>query len=269
MVSDLLKRHLAPLTPEAFAAVDAEAARVLKLSLTARPLVDFRGPSGWRLAAVNTGRLDPISSDGLPGVELALRRAQPMVEMRVPLRLSLAELDAVSRGAADPDLTAVITAAKQAAQAEDAAIFNGSTAAGITGIIPGSPHAPHNLPADARELSGAVLAAREVLLQAGIGGPYALALAIPIFDQVLATVENGQPLAERLTRHLLDGLLVRAPVLEGGVLLSLRGGDYQLHVGQDFSVAYTAHDRQSVELHITESFTFRSLEPAAAVPLRR
>jgi len=54
MALDLLKRELAPILPPAFAAVDAEAARVLKLNLAGRRIVDFRGPHGWELAAVNT-----------------------------------------------------------------------------------------------------------------------------------------------------------------------------------------------------------------------
>jgi uncharacterized linocin/CFP29 family protein len=133
----------------------------------------------------------------------------------------------------------------------------------------GSPHAPLTLPADVRELPAAILAAREILLQAGIGGPYALALATPIYDQVLGTAENGEPLVKRITQQVMDGPLVRAPSIEGGVLLSVRGGDYELHVGQDFSVGYEWHDRQAVELYLSESFTFRTLEPAAAVALRR
>jgi len=36
MALDLLKRKLAPIAPPAFAAVDAEAARVLRLNLAAR-----------------------------------------------------------------------------------------------------------------------------------------------------------------------------------------------------------------------------------------
>jgi uncharacterized linocin/CFP29 family protein len=68
---------------------------------------------------------------------------------------------------------------------------------------------------------------------------------------------------------VLDGPLVRAAAIQGGVLLSLRGGDYELHVGQDLSIGYAFHDRQSVELFITESFTFRTIEPAAAVALIR
>jgi uncharacterized linocin/CFP29 family protein len=268
MSRDLLKRDRAPITPDALAAVDAEATRVLKLNLAGRRLVDFKGPHGWQLAAVNTGRLDPCAGGG-PDVELAIRRAQPLVEMRVPMKVSLAELDAVARGAADPDLTPVVEAAEKAAHAEDSAIFNGLAAAGIKGIIPASPHAPHKLPADVRELPGAILAARETLRQAGVSGPYALALAAPIYAQVLAAAEDGYPLAKRLTQQVLDGPLVRAPAIEGGVLLSLRGGDYELHVGQDLSVGYAAHDRQIVELYLTESFTFRTLEPAAAVALLR
>ena len=64
MSRDLLKRDLAPITPDALAAVDAEATRVLKLNLAGRRLVDFKGPHGWQLAAVNTGRLDPCAGGG-------------------------------------------------------------------------------------------------------------------------------------------------------------------------------------------------------------
>ena len=63
MALDLLKRKLAPVLPAAFSAVDTEAARVLKLNLAGRRIVDFRGPHGWELAAVNTGRLTMISEE--------------------------------------------------------------------------------------------------------------------------------------------------------------------------------------------------------------
>ena len=53
------------------------------------------------------------------------------------------------------------------------------------------------------------------------------------------------------------------------VLLSIRGGDYELTVGQDLSIGYAIHDRTDVELYLTESFTFRVLEEKAAIFLRR
>ena len=67
---------------------------------------------------------------------------------------------------------------------------------------------------------------------------------------------------------MIDGPIVRARGLDGAVLLSVRGGDYQLTVGQDLAIGYAYHEKHSVELYIAESFTFRVLEPAAAVHLK-
>ena len=61
-----------------------------------------------------------------------------------------------------------------------------------------------------------------------------------------------------------------APALDAGaLLLTTRGGDYELTVGQDLSIGYSVHDRDNVELYLTESFTFRVLEDKAAIALRR
>jgi len=38
---------------------------------------------------------------------------------------------------------------------------------------------------------------------------------------------------------------------------------------QDLAIGYKTHDTHDVELYFTESFTFRVLEPAAAVALKR
>ena len=269
MALDLLKRKLAPVLPTAFAAIDAEAARVLKLNLAARRIVDFRGPHGWELAAVNTGRLTMVSDDPQREVPFGIRQAQPLVELRVPIRLPIMELDSIARGAPDPDLRAVVTAAEKVAQFEDSAIFNGLPEAGIVGILQASPHHAHKLPPDVTHLPRAILTASETLRQAGVDGPYALVLDAAYTAQVLAAAEDGYPLSKRLTEAVLDGPLVRAPAIEGGVLLSVRGGDYELTVGQDLSIGYAAHDPHTVELYLTESFTFRVLEAASAVRLAR
>src|ERR1017187_6350470 len=134
MTLDLLKRALAPLTPDAFAAVDAEAGRVLKLNLAGRQIVDFHGPHGWELAAVNTGRLDLLPAGSDPDIQVGIRRVQQLVEVRVPIRLLQSELDSIPRGAVDPDLDPVVIAAEKAAHTEDSAIFNGFAPAHIEGI---------------------------------------------------------------------------------------------------------------------------------------
>ena len=268
-MSDLLKREHAPKTPEAWEQIDEEARRVLKLHLAGRKLVDFSGPHGWTLGGVNTGRLEIIAKGPIAGVSHAVREVQPLVEVRSPFTIEILELDYAARGAKDLDLDPVIAVAERVAHAEDTAIFHGFEAGRIEGIIGASPHTPIDVKTNL-EWPTAVAAAKEALRVAGVNGPYALALGPQAYTEISADSEDGYPLRKRIEENLVDGSLVWAPALRGGaVLLSTRGGDYELTVGQDFSIGYAVHDREKVELYLTESFTFRVLEEKAAIFLRR
>jgi len=213
--------------------------------------------------------LKPIEQAGAAGVSHAVRDVQPLVEIRSPFTMKILELDYAARGATDLDLDPVIEVAERVARAEDTAIFHGFRDANITGIVEASPHRPIDVTAGV-EWPRAVTAAKEVLRAAGMNGPYALALGIKAYDELVADSEDGYPLRKRIEQSLDDGTFVWAPAVQGGaVLLSVRGGDYELTVGQDLSVGYAVHDRTDVELYLTESFTFRVLEEKAAVFLRR
>ncbi|HEY3669167.1 MAG TPA: family 1 encapsulin nanocompartment shell protein [Polyangiaceae bacterium] len=266
---DLLKRQKAPIVDEAWQQIDEEARRVLKLHLAGRKLVDFSGPHGWDYGAVNTGRLKHIEKGPIEHVGHAIRDVRPLVELRAPILLPILELDYAARGADDLDLDPVILAAESLARAEDDAIFHGFAEGKITGIIEASPHTPIEV-RSSQAWPGAVSAAKEVLRMAGVDGPYALALGMEAYDELTADGEDGYPLRKRLEERVEQGSLIWAPALkEGAVLLSTRGGDYELTVGQDLSVGYASHDRTTVELYLTESFTFRVLEEKAAILLRR
>lgn len=262
---DLLKRDHAPITPEAWKQIDDEAKRVLQLNLAGRKLVDFDGPHGWQYAAVNTGHLAITAEDGL-GVPWGVRRVMPLIELRVPFELPILELDSASRGAV-LDLAPVVRAAEKTARAEDNAIFNGFKAGGIEGIIPAGPHLPIVIPENYSDYPSAVANAVEMLRRAGINGPYALALGPDCYSGLAQAAQDGYPIRERV-EHFLDGPMVLAPTVDGAVLLSHRGGDFQLSVGQDLSIGYAGHDKDNVCLYLTESFTFRVLERSAAVYLK-
>ncbi|UJR81172.1 family 1 encapsulin nanocompartment shell protein [Sandaracinus amylolyticus] len=262
---NLLKRELAPITPEAWGQIDAEARRVLNLHLAARKVVDFKGPLGWEKGAVNTGRLSTVDAP-LDHVSARVRVVLPLVELRTYFELPIDELDDASRGADDLDFKPLIEAAARIARAEDHAVFNGYPAAGIHGVIESSEHAPVSL-AHAHRLPFAVVEAKEVLRRAGVDGPYALVLGPRLYDETQAAAEDGYPIRSRV-EPLIDSI-VWAPALEHGALVSMRGGDFELTVGQDLSIGYASHDQGRVRLYLTESLTFRVLETTAAVPLRR
>jgi uncharacterized linocin/CFP29 family protein len=111
-----------------------------------------------------------------------------------------------------------------------------------------------------------VAEATHKLRSAGIGGPYAIALGPRCFTGLSKTLVGGFPVMEHV-RRLLDGPIIPAPAVDGAVVLSLRRGDFELTVGQDFSIGYLEHSASTVRLYLQESFTFRVLSPEAALPL--
>lgn len=263
---NLLKRELAPITPEAWARIDAEAKRVLTLHLAGRKVVDFAGPLGWAAGAVNTGRLSPIEAP-MAHVRARVRVVQPLVELRAHFDLSIDDLDDASRGAEDIDLQPLIDAAERIARAEDHAVFRGWSAAGVRGILETSESAPVTY-AQSVDLPMAVVAAKESLRRSGVDGPYALVLGPRAYDELQAAAQDGYPIERRISA--LVERIAWAPALEQeGVLVSVRGGDFELTVGQDLSIGFLEHDAARVRLYLTESFTFRVLETKAAVAIRR
>ena len=262
-----LMRELAPVNDAAWAQIDEEATRSLKHFLAARRLVDFAGPLGWHHSAVATGRIEPVDGTPLGSFEAVRRRVLPLVELRAPFTLAREELDTVERGGNDPDLQAVIDAGRAAALAEDHLVFHGDPAAGITGIIAASPHEAVAIGDDYSDYPERVAKAVTVLRSADIAGPYAIALGTCCYTGVTETIENGgYPVLEHL-RQLLGGPVIWAPAIEGAVVLSQRGGDYVLTVGQDFSIGYRNATGDSVDLYIEESVAFQVNTPEAAVHL--
>ncbi len=263
-----LRRALAPLTQEAWDAVDSTASRLLSSQLSARHVVDFDGPHGADFGAANLGRLE-VSDSRAPGdVPWGLRQTRPLIEVRIPFVISQMELDNIRRGCKDPDLIALEDAARQLALFEETAIYHGFGPGQIAGILSVGGHEALSLPTDAAELTRSVASGVKVLQLAGVGAPYALVLGAECYFSLLQAGQGGYP-PQRIIRDMLDGDILWSPALEGGVLLSTRGGDFELVVGEDISIGYAMHDRDQVELYLTESFTFRVLDPAAAIALRQ
>jgi uncharacterized linocin/CFP29 family protein len=261
-----LLRELAPISAAGWQEIEKEATRTLKTTLAARRLVDFVGPQGWATAAVDTGRSEPIEAPARHDVTARLRRVLPLVELRVPFEMRRSELDAIDRGARGPDTDPIIAAARQIAIAEDHAVFHGYPAAGIQGICEAQAAATVELGDDREAYPVALAVALNKLRDAGVSGPYAVALSERCFTDLTETTRAGYPVIEHV-RRLVDGPIVWAPGVDGAVVLSLRGEDFQLTVGQDFAIGYLDHDAERVRLYIEESFTFWLLSPQAAIPL--
>jgi uncharacterized linocin/CFP29 family protein len=260
-----LHRELAPISDAAWAQIEEEATRTLKVHLAGRRVVDVQGPGGVTLSAVGTGHLQEIAAPR-EGISARQREVKALVELRAPFELARQAVDDVERGAGDSDWQPVKDAARQLAFAEDGAILEGYAAAGIEGIRPGISNPLVTLPADVRQYPEAIAQALSRLRVVGVNGPYSVLLGADAYTSLAETSDHGYPVLEHVHR-LVTGEIIWAPAIAGAFVLSTRGGDFRLHIGQDVSIGYSSHNDTVVRLYLQETITFLLLTREAAVAL--
>jgi uncharacterized linocin/CFP29 family protein len=261
-----LHRELAPISDPAWAQIDEEASRTLKRYLAARRVVDVREAGGTALAAIGTGHLRDIATPG-DGIIARQREVKALVELRVPFELSRSAIDDVERGSNDSDWQSLKDAAERIAVAEDRAIFDGYAAAAIQGIRQGSSNPTIPLPAVVADYPGAIARALSQLRLVGVNGPYCVLLGADAYSALSAADDHGYPVLQHI-KLLINEDIIWAPAITGAVVLSTRGGDFDLHIGQDISIGYLGHGDTSVRLYLQETFTFLLLTTEASVVLQ-
>ncbi len=260
-----LHRELAPISEGAWAQIEEEAARTLKRYLAGRRVVDLKGPGGVGLAAVGTGHLRNVEAPS-DGIIARQREVKALVELRAPFELERQAIDDVERGANDSDWQPLKDAAKRIAFAEDRAIFEGYAAAGIQGIRQGTSNPIATLPGDVIKYPDAIAEALSRLRLVGVNGPYSVVLGADAYTALSEASDHGYPVIQHIQR-LVNEEIIWAPAIAGAFILTTRGGDFDLHIGQDVSIGYSNHSDRVVTLYLQESLTFLLLTSEAAVAL--
>ncbi len=260
---DMLKRNLAPLTDKAWEFIDTEAKIVLKSKLTARKVVEVEGPSNWEKASVSTGKLEYPKKQPGNSFEYGVHQVQPLVEARSFFDLDLNELDSIERGNEDINLDSMQEAAKQIALFEEKAVYHGFTPANITGLKKGSAHNAVNFSGQPDAFMNSLSEALLKFKQQAIQGPYTMVMTTGLW-RYLSGYVKGYPIFPRI-KDMLGGEIVLNDELDENYIISQRGGDMQLVLGQDLCIGYHSHVMEKVRLYFAESFVFQLLEPAAVV----
>jgi uncharacterized linocin/CFP29 family protein len=260
-----LHRELAPISDAAWSEIEEEASRTIKRYLAARRVVDVEGPGGVALSAVGTGHLRNVTAPA-EGITARQREVKPLIELRVPFELDRQQIDDVERGSEDSDWQPVKDAAKLLAFAEDRAIFDGYAAAGIGGIREGTSNPILTLPPDVKAYPDAIAQALSQLRLTGVNGPYSVLFGADAYTKLSESSDHGYPVMRHI-KELIDGDIVWAPAIVGAFVLTTRGGDFAMYLGEDVSIGYLSHDEKKVRLYLEESFTFILLTTEASVAL--
>jgi uncharacterized linocin/CFP29 family protein len=260
-----LHRELAPISDAAWSQIEEETSRTIKRYLAGRRVVDVQGPGGMALSAVGTGHLRNVAAPG-DGILARQREVKPLVELRVPFELDRQQIDDVERGADDSDWQPAKDAARLLAFAEDRAIFEGYAAAGIGGIREGTSNPVLILPPDVGAYPDAIAQALGQLRLEGVNGPYSVLLGADAYIALSESSDHGYPVLRHI-KELVDGEIIWAPAISGAFVLTTRGGDFGLYLGEDVSIGYLGHDDKAVRLYLQETFTFLLLTTEASVAL--
>src|SRR6202167_4224515 len=258
-------RELAPISDMAWASIEEETTRTLKRYLAGRRVADVQGPGSVGVSSVGTGHLRKIAAPA-DGILARHGEVKPLAELRVGVELDRQGVDDVERGAMNSNWQPSKDAAREIAFAEDRAIFDGYTAAGIGGVRQGTSNPIMTLPADVLQYPDAIAQGLSQLRLVGVNGPYAVLLGAEAYTALAETSDHGYPVLEHVKR-LVDDKIIWAPAMDGAFVLTTRGGDFELHIGQDVSIGYLSHSDTAVRLYLQESFTFLLLTSEASVAL--
>jgi uncharacterized linocin/CFP29 family protein len=260
---NFLRRELAPISPQGWIEIDSVAKKTLAANLSGRKFVDVDGPHGLDYTSVPLGRLAmPEGQDGTT-VRYGVHQVLPLVEARNDFSLPVWELDNIERGAKDLNLDAVINSSREIAAFEEKAIYDGFAPGSIIGLEQSVKSQRIQISLDINAVVDAVSKAQEQMQKDGVSGPANLVVS-PTLWGFLAHCVPGGTLRSTIESEI-GGHVIYAEFLKNALLVSNRGGDAELTVGQDFAIGYHSHTADEISLFITESFTFRVLAPEALV----
>lgn len=263
---EILKRNLAPISTAAWEVIDNTARDVLKANLSARRFVDINGPYGMGFTGINLGRLE--NAKGEKGnVQYGIYAIQPLVETRTFFSLKIWELDNIARGAKDIQLDSLVDAGKKAAAFEETAIYDGLKDGKIKGIFEIGEKSKLTLLPEYDSIVECLQEELNKMKEVGIADSFNFIVNKELWKVVNKPVPGGV-LKNILEQELGGKVLYSAAIDKAGkkaVLASAKGGDFELTLGQDFSIGYHHHTHEEISLFLTESFSFRVIVPEALV----
>jgi uncharacterized linocin/CFP29 family protein len=258
---NILKKGLAPITENAWDEIKLQSERVIKEYLTGRKISDVIGPAGIELGAISTGRLLVPSDQSKEGVKIGIREVIPLMEVRKPFTLDLWELDNASRGASDLDLRTIEKAAQQMAGFEDQCLYYGFDNNIAPGLLNAVEEKPVKVKLNTSDFLRVVADQVTSLQQSAVEGPYTMILPDKVWIKLVGD-STSYPF-KLLLKEIIGGDIIIHHHNKDVFLVSARGGDIELHLGQDISLGYEGHDQKKVKLFYSESFTYQIHGPEA------
>jgi uncharacterized linocin/CFP29 family protein len=248
--------------PDLMNKIEETAVSAARDILTGRRIIDVEGPYGLGMTTVEVGNDDLCRQPGPNEASAVLSRALslPMIYRR--FSISKRRITAFQEMGQPLHLKMVQDAAQAVAMREEEFVYQGQPDFHLQGL----------LTADGRStLQGGdwgsvdqvldnVIAAVNILDSKGYRGPYGLALAPALYNNLFRRYPGSDLLQIEHLKRLCTRGIVKANI-DGGVLVAKDVGSIIL--GQDLQIAYLSPDAAHENFAVTESLVLKIEAPEA------
>lgn len=257
MEKDYLGRADAPLSAETWKLLDATMIEAAKSQISGRRLISIEGPYGFGLKTIPLG--DCEVAEGIS--------ASPVIPVNLlssSFFLNKRDLAACENNQMLLDLDPVACAAMACAVKEENLIFSGiQDTPGLLGAEGSSTMALTKWD-KVGTAADQIIKAVTLLDDAGFHGPYCMGLAPAQYNLLLRRYPQGDGTELDHVRTILEGDVVKAPVLKKGGVLLASGRQYcSLVIGQDMSIGFNGPAGDAFEFGISESLALLIRAPEA------
>jgi uncharacterized linocin/CFP29 family protein len=251
------------LSSELMGKIEEAAVEAARDILSGRRIIDVEGPYGLGLTALEVGNDDMCREPGPDEASAVVSHALslPMIYRR--FSVSKRRIAAFEELGMPLSLKMVEDAAQAVAMREEEFIYQGQPEFHLQGLL--TAQGRNSLDGgnwnNVDEVIDNVIAAVNILDDKGYRGPYGLALAPPLYNNLFRRYPGSDILQIEHLKRLCTAGITKAPI-ENGVLISKDVGSIVL--GQDLQVSYLAPDAAHENFAVTESLVLK-IEAADAI----
>jgi uncharacterized linocin/CFP29 family protein len=250
------------ITAELMEQIEAAAVSAARDVISGRRIVDVEGPYGLGLTTLEVGNDDKCREPGPDEASAVVSRALslPMIYRR--FAISKRRIAAFQELGQPLNLKAAEDAAQAVASREEEFVYRGQADFRISGLLTaeGRKSIKGRNWDSVDEVLADVIESVNLLDESGYRGPYGLALAPALYNNLFRRYPGSDLLQIEHLKRLCTRGIVKADI-EGGVLVSRDVGSIVL--GQDLQISHLSTDAAHEHFSVSESLVLKIEAPDA------
>ena len=263
---EFLNRVNAPFGNGVWSEIDSTLNEFLSKRLNIRGIVDFNENYDYNDDAISTKAINEVSNK--KGLSISTREPIKMAEIKKVFSIPKSVIEDIKRGIEDYDDSSLANAANEFATVENDMILNGLKEANIQGII-SNKEVPSLDVSSTKEILSGVAQSLGVFNKNFVDGNFKLIISNNTLASLYTQFFDGISVKTKIDDILGQGNIVVNKDIgdKKALLVSQRGGDFELFSGLDVSLGFEKETKDDIELFLIQTSAFRITGPEGAVLL--